>query len=226
MHLSVYGDSIAAAYGLNPAQGFVPKLANHLSTYSQTVTRYFNFGQDGMTSWELASAFLNHADWWDGLRGASAICILIGGDDLIQEAAILLGAHSDRAQKRTFARSRTAYLALLAAASSLKNKSARLAVGTLYNPFPQTPAAEAAINLYNTQIILPAAKRYGVPVAPIHAAFAGAQAELILGYKTGVAGTPGNHGVRYPIHPNAHGQTVIAGAFASTLVGSLPSPKQ
>ena len=222
MLLSAYGDSITAAYGLLPAQGFVPKLANRLSSFSGNPTHYFNFGQDGMTSWDLASAFRDHADWRDGLGAASAICILIGGDDLIQDLPVMLSSPSGRVIKQVFEFSRRAYASLLGTAATLKKKTALLAVGTLYNPFPQTSAAVESVNLYNETIIVQVARQFGVPIAPVHEVFAGSEAELIRGYRNGEAGAPGKGGVRYPVHPNPRGQSAIATAFASTLDRSSP----
>lgn len=226
MLLSVYGDSIAVAYGLPPQQGFVPKLARRMANSNHRYTNYANFGQDGMTSWDLASAFADHADWRDGLASAAAICILIGGDDLIRDLPILLQTPSKGAAHKAMLVSQKAYLTLLASAVALKNRRACIAVGTVYNPFPHTPIAAEAVNIYNDSVIATAARQFSVPIAPIHQAFSGNEPPLIRGYSNGVAGAPGRNGIRYPIHPSAEGQSVIANVFATTLAASPPTPKQ
>ncbi len=226
MLLSVYGDSIAAAFGLSPIQGFVPKLANHLATSTGRYTNYLNFAQDGMTSWDLAGALEDQIDWRDGLRAAQTICVLIGGDDLIHDLPVLLHHPSNAAIKRAMATSRAAYLSLLSTVTSVKNRRTRIAVGTIYNPFPNTPIAAEAIQLYNEAIIVPIANQFGIPIAPVHQAFAGNELPLIRGYSNGVAGSPGRSGIRYPIHPSAEGQSVIANVFADAIASSPPTPKQ
>ena len=225
MLLSVYGDSIAAAFGLPPIKGFVPKLASSLATSTGQYTNYMNFAQDGMTSWDLAGALEDQIDWRDGLHAAQTVCILIGGDDLIHDLPILIQHASNNAVKRALATSRAAYFSLLATAVAVKNRRSRIAVGTIYNPFPNTPIAAEAINLYNEAIIVPTASRFGIPIAPVHQAFFGNEPQLIKGYSNGVAGSSGRSGIRYPIHPNAEGQSVIAGVFAAALASSPPTPK-
>ena len=226
MLLSVYGDSIAAAYGLRPRQGFVPKLASNLASFSKRYANYVNFAQNGMTSWDLASAFMDHIDWRAGLREADTICILIGGDDLIRDLPLLLSSSSKTAVQRALLYSGQAYASLVATAVTLRKKQSHIAIGTIYNPFPNTPIAAEAINLYNEQIIVPAAQKFGVPIAPVHAAFAGSEPQLIQGYSNGIAGSPGTHGIRIPIHPSAQGQSAIAGVFADTLQSTAPAPKK
>ena len=226
MLLSVYGDSIATAYGLRPAQGFVPKLANNFATFSKRYANYINFAQDGMTSWDLASALGYHIDWRAGLREADTICILIGGDDLIQALPLWLTSSSKSAVQRALIYSRQAYFSVISTAVSLQKRQSTMAIGTIYNPFPNTPVAAEAINLYNEQIIVPAAQKFSVPIAPVHAAFAGSEPQLIRGYSNGVAGSSNKHSAQIPIHPNAQGQSVIAGVFADALQFSTHSPKK
>lgn len=217
MLLSAYGDSITAAYGLPSTQGFVPKLAQKLATTSRKNTPFLNYGQNGMTSWDLASAFVHNIDWESGLTEATNICILIGGDDLIHALPLLLSPHFNVQVGEAMRASRAAYYTLLDLALKQKHKGARIAAGTIYNPYPNTEIARTAVDLYNNEIILPVATKFGVSVAAIHAAFAGNEAHLIQGYKSGIAGAPGKDGSKFPIHPNANGQTVIADEFARVL---------
>lgn len=208
--ITVYGDSIAAGYGAPPTRGFVPVLTRLCSRQVNLPLDYRNYGQPGMTSYALSSALRFNDAWITGGLTAQIICVLIGGDDLIQNVPILLSLQRAEVE-RALKASAFAYANSLRRIRALTRHP--LAVGTLYNPYPATPAADVAVSVYNERVILPAAALIGATVAPVAEAFAGRQAELIDGYRNGVAGAPGRNGVSFPIHPNAHGHTVIAEAF-------------
>ncbi|MCY0876864.1 MAG: SGNH/GDSL hydrolase family protein [Firmicutes bacterium] len=210
-HLTVYGDSIAAGYGARPGRGFVPDLARILAVRTRTRAPYLNFGVPGMTSYALASALVYNDAWCEGLIGCNSVCVLIGGDDLIDNLPRLL-SRNRRGIAQTAKASALAYGAVLARIRA--RTRAPLAVGTLYNPYPATALAEEAIAAYNEAVIIPVARAAGASIAPIHEAFAGRQAALIDGFSTGVAGQPGRCGIAFPIHPNAQGHAVIAETFA------------
>ena len=222
-HLTVYGDSIAAGYGARSGAGFVPRLAaleaakaaraSTAETGAATVP-YLNFGQAGMTSFQLASAFVYNEPWVDGLRNSQANCVLIGGDDIINDLATLLTGNA-QGMRRALAASAAAYRRSLARIRRISK--APLAVGTIYNPYPETPLAVSVIDAYNRLVIEPAAATAGAVIAPVHAAFAGNQAALIYGYGGGVAGRPGSGGIAFPVHPNTKGHQVIADVFASVI---------
>jgi len=164
-----------------------------------------------MTSYQLASALVYNDAWCGGLIRCKNVCVLIGGDDIIDNLPRLLSGKASALQQ-TIKASAIAYTTTL---RRIRLRTpATLAVGTLYNPYPQTALAEEVIRTYNASIIQPAALACGAAIAPIYEAFAGAQDALIDGYSTGVAGQPGRAGVYFPIHPNARGHAVIADAFA------------
>ncbi|MCI0183315.1 MAG: SGNH/GDSL hydrolase family protein [Acidibacillus sp.] len=214
-HLTVYGDSIAAGYGAPPGQGFVPRLASLAAQKNHNpALPYFNFGQSGMTTFALQSAFHHNDAWIGGLHRATTICVLIGGDDIIDDLPILLSRNKQAIEKALVA-SVIAYRAMLL--DIRRQTKAPLAVGTIYNPYPGTALAETAISTYNEIVVIPAAQATGASIAPIHSAFAGNQAGLIDGYSTGIAGQPGRNGVAFPIHPNTRGHQVIAETFASVI---------
>ncbi len=208
--ITVYGDSIAAGYGAPPARGFVPVLTRLCSRQMNLPIDYRNYGQSGMTSYALSSALRFNDAWVTGGLTARTVCILIGGDDLIQNVPILLSGQR-AAVERALKASAFAYAASLRRIRALTRRP--LAVGTIYNPYPATKAADIAVAVYNERVILPAAALVGAAVAPIAETFSGRQAELIDGYGTGVAGAPGRNGVAFPIHPNLQGHAVIAETF-------------
>ena len=220
-HLTVYGDSIAAGYGARNGVGFVPRLASLEATKAARAAKadkatlpYLNFGQAGMTSFQLASAFVYNEPWIEGLRNSHAICVLIGGDDIIEDLPALLSGNA-RATQRALTASATAFRRTLIDINRISR--APLAVGTIYNPYPATPLAVTAIAAYNRLVIEPAAAAAGAVVAPIHEAFTGNQASLIDGFGDGIAGRPGKGGITFPIHPNTKGHQVIADVFASVI---------
>jgi len=212
--LTVYGDSIAVGVGTSPDRGCVPVLAHLLARRQQRVQRFFNFGQSGLTSWDLASGLSQIDAWAEAIPDSAAIGVIVGGDDVIRDIPILLQGRQ-AADRALLLRSRVAYRSALQLLCT--RRRCPIAVATVYNPFPNTPLAQQVIDLYNEQVILPAAAATGTAVAPVHAAFAGNQAALIHGYRTGVAGAPGSQGVRYPVHPNSTGHRVIAETFVACL---------
>ncbi|MCY0870338.1 MAG: SGNH/GDSL hydrolase family protein [Firmicutes bacterium] len=212
--LTVYGDSIAAGVGAAPRCGCVPDLARLLARRAHKAQYYLNFGQSGLTTWDLASGLSLIDGWAQAVPTSRAIAVIVGGDDVIHDIPVLLQGRraADRALLVRSIESYRRVLQLLCA-----RRRCAIAVATVYNPFPNTPLAQQVIDLYNDSVILPAAAAAGVAVAHVHAAFAGNQAALIHGYRTGIAGAPGAHGVRYPVHPNSAGHQVIAETFAACL---------
>ncbi|WP_029423146.1 SGNH/GDSL hydrolase family protein [Alicyclobacillus macrosporangiidus] len=143
------------------------------------------------------------------LTQATAVSVWIGGDNLSQAGLRLLeGPRGDVAAVVTAAiRSHQAHLnRLLRFLGSITR--ARLVVCTQYNPFPNSPLAVQAMAALN-DATRDVARRLGVSVAPADTWFAGREAELIHGYRTGrledVLRSPD-----VPVHPNDRGHSVIA----------------
>ncbi|MDB5084276.1 MAG: hypothetical protein JWN30_1162, partial [Bacilli bacterium] len=83
--------------------------------------------------------------------------------------------------------------------------------------YPNSPEAQKSIMLFNNYVIQSAAVRTGARLAPVFSAFEGRQMQLIEGYSDGRLLHPGTRGVRFPIHPNPLGHSVIAQTFYSVL---------
>ncbi|KUO96609.1 GDSL-type esterase/lipase family protein [Ferroacidibacillus organovorans] len=134
--ITVYGDSIAAGYGAPPTRGFVPVLTRLCSRQVNLPLDYRNYGQPGMTSYALSSALRFNDAWITGGLTAQIICVLIGGDDLIQNVPILLSLQRAEVE-RALKASAFAYANSLRRIRALTRHP--LAVGTLYNPYPARP---------------------------------------------------------------------------------------
>lgn len=213
-HVSVYGDSIAYGVGAPEGYGFVPVLATLLAQRQRQRVPYLNFGVSGMTSIQLASAFYGLDAWLLGLHKAATVCILIGGDDIIADIPVLLTKNRQQIQA-ALVQSQLAYQSILRTVRNVTR--CPIVVGTIYNPFPNTELAQYVINTFNAVVIESSASRYQIPVAPIHDAFSGHQAQLIDGYTNGVALSKSSRGESVPVHPNARGHRVVADVFAASL---------
>ncbi|PWI57934.1 SGNH/GDSL hydrolase family protein [Sulfoacidibacillus thermotolerans] len=214
-HLTAYGDSIVAGYGAPLGHGFVPQLATLLAQKRKSVALpFFNLGQSGMTTFALQSALIYNEAFAESLVDAASICLLIGGDDLIDDLPILL-SQNEKEIELALTSSKFEYMKTLI--EMKKRTTTPIAVGTIYNPYPATDLAETVVRLYNDLVVIPSAHAVGALIAPIYSAFSGKQPILIEGYSGGIAGKPGRQGVTFPIHPNARGHQVIAEVFASVL---------
>jgi lysophospholipase L1-like esterase len=208
----VYGDSIPAGYGVPYACSFVPIMQRQLSSKTRSV-RAVNLSIPGLNTFD----FLEMTACGEGfsfLPASSFVVVFIGGNDLIAALPLLLSEG-----KRTLFRLLPDWQQAFRRSLQLirRRTNAPLLVGTLYNPFPNSPIAGEAVSLYNAQVILPAAKSVHACPVPIYEAFLGREAALIQGYSTGIAGDPGRQGVEHPVHPNCAGHQVIAREFLHAL---------
>src|SRR5579875_2457287 len=206
MIYAALGDSITAGEGASaPWHAYPDKLIAMLNQRrSDNYATGEVLAEPGWTSTALESAVIQNPTTY--LTGATVITIWVGGDDLAQAAISTLSG----ASKETIARSIRNYgVHLVNLVQFIKTVSkAHIILCTQYNPFPNTPMAGEAIGILNEQT-LQSAKATGASVAPSASWFAGRQAELIAGYKTGrIQDVLHSHPL--PIHPNNRGHQVIA----------------
>lgn len=209
-HFIVYGDSVASGYGVPPGKGFVNDLTASLRRHSPNQYA-INLSAPGWTTSQVTAVIESSLPQ---LTSADFIGIYVGGDDLIQSAPRLLS--QPRSTLPILIRtSQARYIRMLKMIRRYSKKP--ILVGSIYNPYPNTPEACVAIQSFNSRVIEPAARAIGARIAPVAEAFNGAQSHLIAGFSDGRVLSPGQNGIRFPVHPNSAGCRVIANAYVSVL---------
>jgi hypothetical protein len=158
----------------------------------------------GWTSQDLTAAVVENGLAY--LRTASVISIWVGGDNLAHAAIGLQNGARTTIVERSIVAYGSSLGRLIGAIR--KVSSAQIILCTQYNPFPNTPIAGQGITLLNdaTRAV---ASRTGAAVAPVDAWFAGREAELIAGYRSGTIRDVFTSPIA-PVHPNNRGHRVIA----------------
>lgn len=201
------GDSITAGYSAtSPCLAYPSRIIEMLrSRRSNAIGEIL--AEAGWTSADLRSAVFEAGI--GPLVSANAISVWVGGDDLVDAALGMLHSGGLRSARTVIPATLKHYGVDLATmiAGIRKVSKARLVVCTQYNPFPNSPVAVEAINALNT-VTAEVAQKTGCLVAPVHEWFAGRQAALIAGYRTGriedmLRGSTA-------VHPNNRGHNVIA----------------
>lgn len=158
--------------------------------------------QSAWTSRDLAEAVVDNPA---PLRGSSAVSVWIGGNDLILTGlAFLNSPHIALFQAAVIRYEHNLQVILHVIA---RFRPARIVCCTQYNPFPNSTMAVEGIKKLN-EATFRAAKRAGAQIAPVHAWFAGREAGLIRGYRSGRLEEAATG--RAPIHPNNAGHQLIA----------------
>ena len=199
------GDSVTAGKSASSRRLAYPALtAGLLAQRLHTRVVPHVLASSGWTSAALVSARFSLPD--EVLRCSDAISIWIGGNDMAQAGLSLARGGSPRVLETTLAAYGRHLNTLVQSIQAVS--PARLVLCGQYNPFPHSPLAVQGIHSLNS-ITAAAAKRLGARYVPTDAWFAGREAELICGYRTGrledVLASP-----VLPIHPNDRGHAVIA----------------
>nr|WP_245631894.1 SGNH/GDSL hydrolase family protein [Alicyclobacillus ferrooxydans] len=201
------GDSITAGYSAtSPCLAYPSRVTEMLRAHrSRSVGEVL--AEAGWTSADLRSAVF--AAGFGPLVAADAISVWVGGDDLVDAALGMLQTGGIRRAGTVIPATLKHYGMNLAGmiAGIRKVSKAKLIVCTQYNPFPNSPIAVESIQGLNT-VTAEVAQKTGCLVAPVHEWFAGRQAALIAGYRTGqiedvLRGSTA-------VHPNNRGHNVIA----------------
>jgi lysophospholipase L1-like esterase len=209
------GDSITAGYSASsPALAYPSRLVHGLCKRGTAAVGAV-LAEPGWTSTDLDSAvFANSAA---PLLGANVITIWVGGDNLVNAAFAIAGSGNMRSARTVMPAALRRYGTdvgtLIGHIRSVSK--ARIVLCTQYNPFPNSPMAVEAVGTLNaaTEKIALSTK---CSLAPVHEWFAGQEAFLIRGYRTGsIAGAlRGNPAA----HPNNRGHAVIADNLLPFLV--------
>jgi acyl-CoA thioesterase I len=166
--------------------------------------------EPGWTSGALNAAVLGDGGLEQVLR-SSVITIWVGGNDLAYAGLRLLqsgltGAGAQRVLAGTIAAYGRNVAVLVTAVR--KVSQAQILLCTQYNPFPHSPIAAQTVGALNEATIAAAAPLH-VSVAPVHEWFAGQEAALIAGYRSGRL-EDARLSPRLPIHPNDAGHALLA----------------
>lgn len=204
------GDSITFGENATKPQLAYPsqfvRLLNSQSEFRRSGSRVQGeiLAYPGWTSSALRNAIATNSP--NVLAKSKLITIWIGGDDL-GDAAL---AVSRGAPSVTIQRSIQAYgIQLLSLVRNIQSVShAKVFLFTQYNPFPNTPLANTAVQSLN-RVTERVAEQTRCLIAPTHIWFEGRQPSLISGYQTGRIGDVMRN-KSMPIHPNNRGHEVIA----------------
>ncbi|GIM45790.1 lipase [Collibacillus ludicampi] len=208
-----YGDSVPAGYGVPIACNFISVIQKRLSSSRNHPVQAINLSIPGLNTFGLLE-MLASGDGMALLPSSSFIIVYIGGNDLIDSLPLLL-SKGKRVLPKVIQMSQQIFTRTLQVIH--RHTRSPILVGTLYNPFPNSPIAVEAVSLYNQQVIIPAAQAAYTRIVPVNEAFLGRESVLIQGYSSGIAGQHGTHGIEYPIHPNLAGHRVIAEQFLNCL---------
>ncbi|MCL6515690.1 SGNH/GDSL hydrolase family protein [Alicyclobacillus sp.] len=219
MRYTALGDSITAGSGASrPDRAYPARILEASARTRSPAARRPGLAdclavlaEPGWTTAALDAAVLEQDPLW--LTRADAISVWIGGDDLAAAGLALLrvprsaiGQAAPRLIEAAIASHRRHLAHLL---RHLRQTSrARLVVCTQYNPFPNSPLAAMAIAQLN-QATRSVAAEFGAALAPADTWFAGREALLIRGYRTGRLEDVLTDPV-LPVHPNDEGHRVIA----------------
>ena len=207
------GDSITFGYNASsPWRGYPNLLRAKLHRSGSAVVEVLS--EPGWTSGALNAAVFGDGGLELMLR-SSVVTIWVGGNDLAYAGLRLLrSGQAGAGAQQAFAGTVAAYGRNVAALVTAVRRvsQAQILLCTQYNPFPHSPIAAQAVGALN-QATAAAASQLRVQVAPVHEWFAGREAALIDGYRSGRL-EEALRSPRLPIHPNDAGHAVIASGLA------------
>lgn len=203
MLYAALGDSIT--YGFC-STGVSNRYANLLlnKMRSKPAMKLFVHAHPGWTSTRLLTSIREiPADVWDETK---LVSLMIGGNDLLRAIPFLLHSNPTGLVRVT----ERLHHNLESILRTVTHGDAQALVGTLYNPFPNSPVAKRCTVALN-QAIRCAAEENGATVADVYDAFTPHASRCVDRYRTGrirdfrIVGNP--------IHPNDEGHRIIANQF-------------
>ncbi len=202
-----FGDSITAGYSATAPAFAYPSRVVTMLCKRRCKAMGDVLAEAGWTSADLDGAVFG--DFPGPLPTADAISVWVGGDDLVNAAFMILARGNAASARTVVPATLKRYgqdIAVLVGAIRKVNKG-KIILCTQYNPFPNSPLAVEAVASLNS-VTESVASRTGCLLAPVHQWFAGREAALIAGYRSGriedaLRGHPA-------VHPNNRGHLVIA----------------
>lgn len=215
MLYAALGDSITYGYSASEEDlGFVHQIKRALNRQDR-VNLYLH-AKPGWTSGQLCKSLKKVPDciWSE----AKVITLLIGGNDLIKSAPWLLDTRSSRITRITerFSENLTEIVRII------RRPQVKIIIGTIYNPFPNSPLVDKYTQQMN-RVIESIAHRERLILADINKRFYRKEHLYIEGFRRGVLKDfklIGN-----PIHPNDKGHKAIASAYLRAYRASLSKTK-
>ena len=214
--LVALGDSITAGVGGKWNRGYPDHLADLLKP-AHPELQLINWGIPGLTATRLIKALRKGDHLYDRLAKASWIVMTIGGNDIMN--ALPRDFSETLPQSPELGKQLARQLDVLIA-TVVSLSGCPIYLGDLYNPFPQSAAAERIIGQINRTTLHPMAKRYkSVHVVHLSETLRGEEADTIQYYASGTMRDMKKFW-RRPIHPNDKGHEKIARAFYQTISGN------
>ncbi|KEO85072.1 SGNH/GDSL hydrolase family protein [Tumebacillus flagellatus] len=219
--LIALGDSITAGVGGKWNRGYPAHLAKLLEAKYPGLD-LINWGIPGLTIPRLTKALQRGDHLYDKLAAADWIVMTIGGNDIIN-AFPKHFAETAKLNLETQALARELDLLL---ATLLSLTACPIYLGDLYNPFPQSQAAELIISTLNREHLEPLSRRYqNLHLVRLSTVLRGQESRTIQYFKTGTIRDMKRF-FRRPIHPNDEGHQLIADAFYRAMIPRLHPPKK
>lgn len=205
------GDSVTAGESVSSPKLAYPSLIVSTLRKQSRKVRGQVLAQPGWTSKALETAVFENSPL--PLEQSTSINILVGGDDLAYAALAVLRGAPLKALQDSLLIYKQEISTLVRAIKRISK--ARIILCTQYNPFPNSPIAVDGIQALNLATETAAAE-LGVTLALVHEWFAGNQAALISGYRTGRVEDALSG--QLPIHPNNKGHQVLANGLLTLIV--------
>ncbi|MGB8956950.1 MAG: GDSL-type esterase/lipase family protein [Tumebacillaceae bacterium] len=207
--LVALGDSITAGVGGKWNRGYPDHLVELLKPEHPEL-KLINWGIPGLTATRLIKALRKGDHLYDRLADATWIVMTIGGNDIMNALPRNLSesVHPSPQLGKQLARQLDVLITTVLSLSCCP-----IYLGDLYNPFPQSQAAEQIICHINRTTLHPLEQRYrNVQIVHLSETLRGAEADTIQYYAGGTMRDMKKFW-RRPIHPNDKGHGIIARAF-------------
>lgn len=204
VHVGI-GDSVARGYGSSSQEGFIEKASRLIEKRIEKPVRFYNFGQDHLTSEGLIDVIQNQKVR-EKIQEAHLITINIGGNDLLKIAVSKGPLEAIRMFKTVQKQYRSNLEAIVESIRKL-NPDALISINELYNPVSPAEAyyeaSKPLLDLWNTGIYMAARKGGLCFVVPSSELFAGMPLK-VWAYDE--------------VHPNDFGYEVIAKKLVDLLL--------
>ena len=207
MLMLALGDSITYGYGASaPEKRFAERLRARFARQVRTTLHI-----QAKPGWTARQLFKSLQDLPPCIvEEAEIVTLMIGGNDLLRSAPLLLTRRADLIQD-VMRRCEEDVERLV---EWCKRPHSTFGIATLYNPFPNFELAEEVTQAYNDRV-RGIALRHGLVVVETYKAFRGHEPNYVEHYRSGQFRDL--RLFRNPIHPTDEGHEALAKAFFRAL---------